>query len=178
LLVRGDALLVLDLSLYCLDGVSALHLKGDGLAGQGLHKDLHASTQSQDKVQGGFLLDVVVLQGAPILELLAREDESLLVRGDALLVLDLSLYCLDGVSALHLKGDGLAGQGLHKDLHASTQSQHKVKSGFLLDVVVLQCSAVLKLLAREDETLLVRRDALLILNLRLHRLNRVGALNL
>jgi hypothetical protein len=40
-------------------------------------------------VEGRLLLDVVVRKGAAVLELLAGEDETLLVRGDALLVLDL-----------------------------------------------------------------------------------------
>ena len=39
-----------------------------------------------------LLLDVVVAQRAPVLELLAGEDQALLVRGDALLVLDLGLH--------------------------------------------------------------------------------------
>ena len=43
-----------------------------------------------------------------ILELLSSKDQSLLVRGDSLLVLDLSLHVLDGVRGLHLQGDGLA----------------------------------------------------------------------
>jgi hypothetical protein len=47
------------------------------------------SPQSEDKVKSGLLLDVVVRKGSAILELLAGEDESLLVRGDTLLVLDL-----------------------------------------------------------------------------------------
>jgi hypothetical protein len=34
-------------------------------------------------VEGGLLLDVVVREGAAILELLAREDQALLVGGDA-----------------------------------------------------------------------------------------------
>jgi hypothetical protein len=34
-------------------------------------------------MQGGLLLDVVVRQGAAVLELPAGEDEALLVRGDA-----------------------------------------------------------------------------------------------
>jgi predicted solute-binding protein len=38
-------------------------------------------------VQGGLLLDVVVRQGAAVLQLLARKDQALLVGGDALLVL-------------------------------------------------------------------------------------------
>jgi len=56
-----------------------------------------SSTQTQDQVEGRLLLDVVVRQGAPVLQLLAGEDETLLVRGDALLVLDLGLDVLNGV---------------------------------------------------------------------------------
>ena len=41
----------------------------------------------------------------------------LLVRWDALLVLDLGLHVLNGVAGLHLEGDGLASQCLDKDLH-------------------------------------------------------------
>ena len=55
------------------------------------------------------LLDVVVRQGAAILKLLASEDETLLVWGNALLVLDLALHIVDGVRGLNLEGDGLAG---------------------------------------------------------------------
>lgn len=60
------------------------------------------------------LLDVVVGEGSAILELLAGEDQSLLIRGDALLVLDLGLDIVDGVRRLDLEGDGLARQGLHE----------------------------------------------------------------
>ena len=42
-----------------------------------------ATAEAEDKVKGGLLLDVVVREGAAVLELLAREDETLLVRGDA-----------------------------------------------------------------------------------------------
>ena len=76
-----------------------------------------ASPEPEDQVKGGLLLDVVVGEGPAILELLAGEDEPLLVRGDALLILDLGLDILDGVRGLNLEGDGLAGEGLHEDLH-------------------------------------------------------------
>ena len=46
-------------------------------------------------MEGRLLLDVVVRKGAAVLELLAGEDETLLVGGDALLVLDLGLDGLD-----------------------------------------------------------------------------------
>jgi len=67
-------------------------------------------------VQRAFLLDVVVRQRATILELLAREDEALLVRRDALLVLDLLLHVVDRVRRLDVERDGLAREGLDEDL--------------------------------------------------------------
>ncbi len=47
---------------------------------------LAAAAQAQDEVQGGLLLDVVVGERAAVLELLAGEDQPLLVGRDALLV--------------------------------------------------------------------------------------------
>merc|ERR1712146_675129 len=119
------------------------------------HEHLVASTKAEHEVEGRLLLDVVVRQGAPILELLASEDQTLLVGGDALLVLDLGLDVLDRVGGLDLEGDGLAGQGLHEDLHASTKAEHEVEGRLLLDVVVRQGAPILELLASEDQTLLV-----------------------
>ena len=68
-------------------------------------------------MQRRLLLDVVVRERAAVLELLAREDEALLVGRDALLVLDLLLHVLDRVRRLDVQRDGLARQRLHKDLH-------------------------------------------------------------
>jgi len=59
-----------------------------------------------------YLLDVVVAQSAAILELLAGEDKTLLIRGNALLVLDLGLDVVDGVARLDVEGNGLTRQGL------------------------------------------------------------------
>jgi hypothetical protein len=60
-------------------------------------------------VQSRLLLDVVVGKGTAILKLLACENQALLVRRNALLVLDLGLDIVDGIAGLNLKGDGLAG---------------------------------------------------------------------
>ncbi len=75
-------LLVLNLGLDVVNGVAGLHLQGDGLASESLDKDLHASTQTEDQVEGGLLLDIVVSQGAAILELLASKNQALLVGRD------------------------------------------------------------------------------------------------
>ena len=61
---------------------------------------------------------LLVAQGTTIFELLASEDETLLVGGNALLVLDLGLDIVDGVRGLDLEGDSLSGEGLNEDLHA------------------------------------------------------------
>ena len=82
----------------------------------------HTTTKSEHQVESGLLLDVVICQGATILELLASEDETLLVRRDALLVLDLRFHHVDGVGRLHLEGDGLAGKSLDEDLHMPSAS--------------------------------------------------------
>lgn len=60
-------------------------------------------------MQGRLLLDIVIREGTAILKLLASKDQALLVRRNALLVLDLGLDIVDGVAGLHLKGDSLAG---------------------------------------------------------------------
>lgn len=64
-----------------------------------------------------FLLDIVVREGATILELFSGEDESLLVRGDALLVLNFRLDIVDSVGGFDIEGDGLAREGFDKYLH-------------------------------------------------------------
>jgi len=54
----------------------------------------------------------------------------------------------------------------------------EVKGRLLLDVVIGEGAAVLKLLAGEDQALLVGRDAFLVLNLGLDVVNGVGGLDL
>jgi hypothetical protein len=43
----------------------------------------HTSTKAEDEMEGGLLLNVVVREGAAILELLASEDQALLIGRDS-----------------------------------------------------------------------------------------------
>jgi hypothetical protein len=49
--------------------------------------------------------------------LLSGEDESLLIWGNTLFVLNFSLYGLNGVGWLNIEGDGLSGQSFDENLH-------------------------------------------------------------
>jgi hypothetical protein len=60
---------------------------------------LGSTTEAEDQVESRLLLDVVVRKSAAILELLAGEDQTLLVRRNAFLVLDLRLDIAVGMLA-------------------------------------------------------------------------------
>ena len=103
------------------------------------HESQYKHNSPEHKVQCRLLLDVVVAESTAILELLAGENQPLLIRRDAgqasqlrqrqvdtnrtdvpLLVLDLGFNIVDGVGRLHLKGDRLPREGLDEDLHLGT----------------------------------------------------------
>lgn len=88
--------------------------------GFNLDGSLTATSESEHQVEGGLLLDVVIRQGSSIFQLLSSKDESLLIRRDTFLVLNLGLHVFDGVGRLHIKGDSLTGQSLDEDLHFSS----------------------------------------------------------
>ena len=56
------------------------------------------------------MLNVVIRESASVLELLAREDQTLLIGGDALLVLDLLLDVVDRRLDLESTGPPLRGK--------------------------------------------------------------------
>ncbi len=53
-------------------------------------------------------MDVVAVEGAIVLESLICEDEPLLIRRDALLVVYLLLHILDGIAGLNVQSRCLA----------------------------------------------------------------------
>ena len=178
LLVGRDALLVLNLALHIIDGIRRFHFQRDSLACERLDKDLHSSAKPKNEVERRLLLNVVVGKGPAILQLLARKDQALLVRRDALLILNLRLDIVDRVRRLDLERYRLPRERLDEDLHATTEPEHEVERRLLLDVVVGQGAAVLKLLSGENEALLIRGNALLVLDLRLDVVDGIRRLDL
>jgi len=70
---------------------------------------------------------------------------------------------------------GRRGRGCRRlVIGSTTQAEHEMKSALLLDVVVREQLVVLELLSCENQALLVGRDALLVLNLPLDRIRRLG----
>ena len=78
---------------------------------------VHTPTQTQHQVKGGFLLNIVVRKSTSIFQLLSSENQTLLIRGNSLLVLNLGLDIVNGVRGFDIKGDGLTREGLYEDLH-------------------------------------------------------------
>jgi len=124
-----------------------------------------------------LLLDVVVRQSPSILKLFTSKDETLLIWRNTFLILDLGFDILNGIRGFDLKGDGLASQCLHENLHTTTEAENQMQSGFFLNVVVRECTTIFKLLASKDQTLLVWRNALFILNFGLDIFNSIRRLN-
>jgi hypothetical protein len=83
------------------------------------------------------------------------------------------------LAADHLVAVELGGKSLERRLNdTTTETENKVQSRLLLDVVVTKGAAILQLLSSEDQTLLVGRDALLILDLGLNIVDGIARLDL
>lgn len=90
--------------------LTADHLVAVVLTGQHLKRGLNGTTsKTKNQVQSGLLLDVIVAQCSTIFQLLSGENESLLIRWDTFLILDLGLDVLDSVGGLDIESDGLTG---------------------------------------------------------------------
>jgi len=63
-------------------------------------------------------------------------------------------------------------------LHASTEAENEMKGALLLDIVIRKSPSILELFAGEDQTLLIGRDSLLVLNLRFNIVNCIGRFHL
>ena len=73
-------------------------------------------------MQRGFLLDVVIRERTSIFELFAGKNQTLLIGWDSFLVLNLRLYIVNRIRRFHVQRDGLAGQGLDKNLNETREA--------------------------------------------------------
>ena len=85
-------------------GSLVLHLTGTSQRAM----DLATSTETEDQMKSRFLLNIVIGERATILQLFAGEDQALLIWGNSLLILNLSLDVLNCVRGLHIERDGLS----------------------------------------------------------------------
>jgi hypothetical protein len=91
---------------------------------------LLSATKAKHQVQRRLLLNVVVGERSAVFQLLSGEDETLLVRRNALLILDLALHVVDGVGGLDLKRDRLSCERLYENLlDTSQQVYHTIDAG-------------------------------------------------
>jgi hypothetical protein len=89
------------------------------ITGDQVYEELRGGAQAKREVQGGLRLDVVVRERAAVLQLhTTLEDQALLLRGEALLVLNRCLDVEDGVARRNPERDGVLCQLLDEDLHA------------------------------------------------------------
>ena len=96
----------------------ALELSGKGSECRLNLDGTHTSTsESENQVEGGLLLDVVVRESSAILKLLTSENKSLLIWWNTFLILNFGFDVLDGVRWLHIESNCLTRQGLDKNLH-------------------------------------------------------------
>ena len=75
---------------FSADHFLTLVLSGKGSEGW-LDLDFSSTTtsKSEDQMESGLLLDVIVGKGSSVFQLLSSEDESLLIGGNTLLILNL-----------------------------------------------------------------------------------------
>ena len=125
-------------------------------------------------MQSTLLLNIVIRKRTSILKLFPSKDQPLLIGRNPLLVLNLTLDIVNRIRTLDFKRDRLPRQCFDEDLHPASQAKNEMESGLLLNVVVREGTSILELFARENETLLVGRNALLVLDFRFDVVDGVG----
>merc|ERR1711988_1655533 len=126
LLIRRDSFLILNLGLDVVDRVRWFDIQRDRLSRESLDEDLHSSTKTEDQMEGGLLLNVVIGQRASILELLPGEDKTLLIRRDSFLILNFGLDVVNRVRWFDIQRDRLSRESLDEDLHSSTKTEDQM----------------------------------------------------
>jgi len=115
-------------------------------------------------VECRFFLDVVISKSSTIIKLFTSKDESLLIWRNSFFVLDFLFDVFNGVRRFNFESDSFSSQGFDEDLHTTSKSENKMKSGFFLDVVISKSSSIIELFSSKDESLLIWRNTFFVLN--------------
>merc|ERR1711937_930642 len=162
--------------------VSLDYIQSNSFTSQCLHKNLHTTTtsKSKDKMESRFLLDIVICKSSTIFQLLTSKDQTLLVRRNTLLILDLLLDIFNCVTRFNIQSDSFTSQSFDENLHSTTtsKSKDKMESRFLLDIIICKSSTIFQLLTSENQTLLIRRNTFLVLDFLLYILNGITGFNI
>jgi hypothetical protein len=104
------------------NGIATLDSKSDGLASQEFYGDLHATAETKHQLEPAMSLRLRA-------HFLRRIG--LVYQEGAFLVQDLCPYVFNG-TFLDVKSDGLADQGLYKDLHTKQTRSRRINHRFSL----------------------------------------------
>merc|ERR1719351_127863 len=72
-------------------------------------------------------VNVIIAQGPTIFKLLSGKYQTLLIRRDTFLVLNLGFHVLNGIRSFYFQRNSLSSQSLHKDLHSSTEAKDQMQ---------------------------------------------------
>ncbi len=103
----------------------------------------------------GIIFYIIFSKCFFILQLFIIINKSLRIWWTTLLILDHCFKIFNSIIWLNIKSIYLSCKCFHKDLHTTSKSQHKVKCGFFLDIIVSQCSSIFKLFTSKNESLLI-----------------------
>ena len=121
--------------------------------------------------QGIFVLDVIISEGFVIINKFTLEEKMLPVDRNAFLVLDSFFDTGNCICRNFIKWDDFSSTGSHKYRHRLPKLQNKC--GFSLYPVILESTAILKVLFAKEKLLLSTNDAFDFVDLSFDLSNRV-----
>ncbi len=94
------------------NSIGLINIDGHCFTREGLDEDLHSSTsEPEDHIHAGSVLDVVIGHGSSVFELLSSEDESLLLCRDTFPIEELGFDAFNCFVFFDVHGDDFSCEG-------------------------------------------------------------------